>query len=178
MCANWLLQMQIELTFEHATFICGKVFSSIFILLSSEGDQNAVAISLWRCQSHVYHTEIRVVLLSAFCNGTSELDCCPFSADVCHTVPFMLSVKQGSYEYRPKSAAPEADPLTTQPFELLWDCFFVEENVDGSDFFILILRMALKKAVFALGFKKPSVITLWSGFEKSCLSQKLFVTPS
>ena len=51
------------------------------------------------------------------------------------------------------------------------------------------LRLALRKAVFALGFKKPSVITLWelweklfvpafflSSFEKSCLSQKLFVT--
>ena len=38
------------------------------------------------------------------------------------------------------------------------------------------VEIALKKAVFALGFKKPSAITFLCSFVKSCLSQKLFLT--
>ena len=51
---------------------------------------------------------------------------------------------------------------------LIKGCFFLP--------FLLFLRIALKKAVFALGFKNRSALTLLRSFEKCCLSQKLFVT--
>ena len=40
------------------------------------------------------------------------------------------------------------------------------------------LRIALNKAVFALGFKKRFITTLLCSLKKSCLYQKLFVTHS
>ena len=40
------------------------------------------------------------------------------------------------------------------------------------------LENSFEKAVFGLGFKNRSVVALSPGFEKSCLSRKLFVTHS
>ena len=71
-----------------------------------------------------------------------------------------------------------SSPFTGCKNVLQWNHLLFDLKLYCSAFFFIFLRIALKRAVFALGFKKRFVILLLRSFEKSCLFQKLFVTHS
>ena len=106
---------------------CMYCISCIIILLSPESDLNAITSSHRSCLPPVFHNKMGEFpqVLFPTAPQVNLLAC------YIHTVPLMLSVKQGSCEYQfeshwfdptrnqLKSAPPEMDALTTRPFELL-----------------------------------------------------------